>query len=183
MTLSEQTRRIVRLVWSRMLKLDDHDLDGTANGRIEVPDANAGAVTAVRLFDQTVLYGPTEVIGTARQLADADLYRDTTLLRIARQQSDRARILGTAHLLYAEAPPEVSPSADIAVSFEPAHLQQLLDANPNDDVALSGITDAEWTATLVNTVAEHEPVAAAGYQVWHHMLAHLGVLTSPRRRA
>ena len=179
MPISEQTKRIVLLVWSRMLKLDDGALDEPGR-RIEAVDNAIQAVTCVQLFGRNVLYGPDPVVAAARRINDRDL--PAALLHLAREQSDRARLLGSANLLYAEHPPVVAPSEEVAVSFAPEHLEAVAAASPPDDVETSGVRDAEWAATLVAHAESDAPVAAATWQVWHHMLAHLGVLTRPEYR-
>lgn len=214
MHLTEQTQSIIQLVWSRMLKLADDRIESApAGSRIEAGEDGAGALMLVRLFDRTVLYGPPELLARARGLPDAQLVQESTLLDVARQHDVSARSLGQAELLYGDqasytglAP--LHPEGTV-VSHESEHLDALLTHSPADDVALSGLREAEWAATLVteqhgqpgvhrgasaeaegqsgNDAAAagfwgHLPLAGAGWEVWHHMLGHIGVLTPPQHR-
>lgn len=194
MSLTEQTRQIVKLAWCRMLDLADTDLDlGDPRVRVEAVAEDAAAVTFVRLFDRTVLFGPAEVIGEARRFSDEELSRERTLLTLVRAHHTGARALGAAHLLYCEEPPQIRPRADVAVSFEPEHVTGLMAACPADDVAASGLAEAAWAAALVEDRptpgaaggaegGEDHALAAAGREVWQEMIAQIGVLTHPDRR-
>ncbi|GAA3061809.1 MULTISPECIES: GNAT family N-acetyltransferase [Actinomycetes] len=201
MSLTEQTRQIVKLAWCRMLDLEDTDLDlGDPRVRVEAVAEDAAAVTFVRLFDRTVIFGPAEVIGEARRYSDAELARERTLLSLVRAHRSGARALGAAHLLYCEEPPQIRPRADVAVSFEPEHVTRLMAASPADDVAASGLAEAGWAAALVEDRPSSAPgapghsegsagadsreqvLAAAGREVWQQMIAQLGVLTHPAHR-
>lgn len=154
MHLTEQTQSIIQLVWSRMLKLADDRIESApAGSRIEAGKDGAGALMLVRLFDRTVLYGPPELLARARGLPDAQLVQESTLLDVARQHDVSARSLGQAELLYGDqasytvlAP--LHPEGTV-VSHESEHLDALLTHSPADDVALSGLREAEWAATLV----------------------------------
>ncbi|GAA1181635.1 GNAT family N-acetyltransferase [Nesterenkonia xinjiangensis] len=191
MSLTEQTRQIVKLAWSRMLRLEDTDLDlGDPSVRVEAVEDDAAAVTFVRLFDRTVIFGPSEVVGDARRLDDDLLAQERTLLDLVRAHHGGARALGAAQLFYCEEPPQVSPPSGVAVSFEPEHVAELMAACPADDVAGSGLADAVWAATLVADraspqdpqIAEEQVLSAAGREVWQQMIAQLGVLSHPEHR-
>lgn len=189
MPLTEQTRQIVKLAWARLLHLEDLDLDsGDPAVRVEVVDDDSAAATFVRLFDRTVIFGPSEVVGDARSLPDSQLAQERCLLDLVRAHHQGARALGAAHLLYCEESPQLNPLDDVAVAFEPELISTLMAAAPADDVAVSGLADAQWAAALVMDApgAEgsraEEVVAAAGREVWQHLIAQLGLLTHPEHR-
>ncbi|GAB3191160.1 GNAT family N-acetyltransferase [Nesterenkonia suensis] len=191
MSLTEQTRQIVKLAWCRMLGLEDTALDlGDPSVRVEAVEGDAAAVTFVRIFDRAALFGPAEVVGDARGVADDALAREATLLDLVRAHHTGARALGAADLFYCEEPPQASPPAGIAVSFDTEHVTDLMAACPADDVAGSGLADAVWAAALVADrtsrqdpqIAEEQVLAAAGREVWQQMIAQLGVLSHPEHR-
>lgn len=206
MPLTDQTAQIVKLAWARMLHLGDTALDtGDPGVRVEVVDDDAAAATFVRLFDRTVIFGPSEVVGDARRIKASHLAEETTLLELVRAHHAGARALGAAHLLYCEDPPQLPSRYDVAVSFEPEHVTRLMSTCPADDVATSGLADAQWAAALVADVPDegevagpdvHVPgptgsgdddadtvLAAAGREVWEHVIAQLGLLTHPEHRS
>lgn len=125
MSLAEHTRSIIALAWSRLLGLADEELLGTGS-RHELVTADGSAVTFVRLFDHTVLSGPAEVLRHGRGLEDAELADERRLLEISRPHSQGARTLGSARLLYAEEPPALDAAQRGAVSYDPAHVGQVL---------------------------------------------------------
>lgn len=170
------------LAWSRILGLEDTALEaGTPGERMEAGHGDAGAVSLVQLFGRTVLYGPPEVLAAARRIPDEELALESRLLKVARAHYPGARILGEAHLLYCEEPPEIEGSERISVSFEAEHVRQLISLAPADDVARSGLEDAEWTAAVVRD-STGEVLAASGREVWQEVLGHIGILTHPEHR-
>lgn len=179
--LGDHTRSIVALAWSRMLGLGDEELLGGAGSRHELRTEDGSATTLLRLFDQTVLSGPAQVLREARGFDDAELADERRLLEISRRHAGGARSLGATRLLYAEEPPVLDAAQRGAVSFDPAHVRAVLAASPADDVQASGIAEAPWTAALVNEETGMV-LGAAGRELWAGMLAHLGVLTVPDQR-
>lgn len=180
--LTAHTEQIIMLAWSRILGLADNALDSTPAGeRIEAMNLEAEAVSLVQLFGRTVLYGPPEVVKSARSIPEEELALESRLLQIARTYYPGARILGEAHLLYCEEPPEIEGSDRVSVSFDSAHIRQLVSHSPADDAARAGLQDAEWTAAVVRE-STGEVLAAAGRDVWQGVLGHIGVLTHPQHR-
>lgn len=180
--LNAHTEQIIMLAWSRILGLADTGLQDAAPGtRLEAPEPDAAAVTLVQLFGRTVLYGPPEVLEAARTIPEEELALETRLLDVARSVAAGARALGEAHLLFSEEPPEIQGSDRVSVSFDAEHLRELTTRSPADDVALSGLERARWTATLVRDDTP-EAIAAAGCEVWQQVLGHIGVLTHPEYR-
>lgn len=180
--LVDHTGKIIMLAWSRILGLEDTALDGASPGeRIEAGHSDAGAVSLVQLLGRTVLYGPPEVVAAARRIPEEELALESRLLDVTRAHYRGARILGEADLLYCEQPPEIEGSDRVSVSFEADHVSQLTSRAPADDVALSGLEDAEWTAAVVRE-STGEVLAAAGREVWQGVLGHIGILTHPDHR-
>lgn len=180
--LHAHTEQIIMLAWSRMLGLSDAGLQKAApDERLESPDDDAAAVTLVELFGRTVLYGPPQVLEAARDVPAEELALESRLLEISRGVSAGARILGEAHLLFCEEPPEIVGSDQVSVSFDAAHVQQLTSLSPADDVALSGLERARWAAAVVRQETD-EVLAAAGVEIWQQVLGHVGVLTHPEHR-
>ncbi|MGO1192251.1 MAG: GNAT family N-acetyltransferase [Nesterenkonia sp.] len=180
--LETHTEQIIMLAWSRILGLDDDGLQTAEPGiRVEAPDDDAGAVTLVELFGRTVLYGPAGVLAAARDVPAEELALETTLLDICRTATPGARILGEAHLLFCEEPPQIEGSDHVSISFDAEHVRQLTTQSPADDVALSGLEQARWTAAVVREDTA-STVAAAGVEVWQQVLGHIGVLTDPQHR-
>lgn len=180
--LNAHTEQIIMLAWSRILGLEDTALDSGNDGeRIEAEHRDARTVSLVQLFGRTVLYGPPEVIAAARRVPEEELALESRLLDVTRTHHPGARILGEAHLLYCEEPPEIEGSDRVSVSFAPEHAQQLTGRAPADDAARSGLAEAEWTAAVVRE-STGEVLAAAGREVWQGVLGHIGVLTHPDHR-
>lgn len=180
--LNPHTEQIIMLAWSRILGLEDDGLQTAEPGiRVEAPDDDASAATLVQLFGRTVLLGPPQVLAAAREVPDEELSLETTLLQVCRSVSAGARALGEAHLLFCEEPPEIEGSEHVSISFDAEHVHQLTTHSPADDVALSGLEQARWTAAVVREDTA-QTVAAAGVEVWQHVLGHLGVLTDPQHR-
>lgn len=178
--LQDHTRSIIALSWSRMLGLPDEDLLGRP-ARHEITRADRSAVSFLQLFGHTVLSGPAEVLRRARDIDDAALAEERCLLDLARQHGEGARSRGASTLLYAEEPPSLGPSALGAVSYDQGHVREVLAESPADDVQVSGIAEASWSAALVSEDSG-AALGAAGREVWSGMLAQLGVLTAPSRR-
>ncbi|GAA4834324.1 hypothetical protein GCM10023354_12370 [Garicola koreensis] len=180
--LQTHTEQIIMLAWSRILGLDDDGLQTAQPGiRVDAPDDAANAVTLVQLFGRTVLFGPSEVLAAAREVPDEELALETRLLQVCRSVSAGARAVGEAHLLFCEEPPQVEGSDTVSISFNAEHVHQLTTQSPADDVARSGLEQARWTAAVVREDTA-QTVAAAGVEVWHQVLGHLGVLTDPQHR-
>lgn len=180
--LDAHTQQIIMLAWSRILGLEDTELQAAPPGeRIEAVDDVATSVQFLQLFGRTVLYGPADILAEARDIPDEELTLESRLLDTTRTHAPGARMLGESHLLYCEEPPEVEGSEHVAVSFEPDDAQRLSAVSPADDVARSGLTDTEWSATAVRE-ATGEPLAAASREVWQHVLGHLGILAHPDHR-
>lgn len=180
--LQTHTEQIIMLAWSRILGLDDDGLQTAEPGvRVEASDEDAAAVTLVELFGRTVLYGPAGVLAAARDVPAEELALETTLLDISRTVAPGARILGEAHLLFCEEPPETDGSDHVSISFEAEDVYQLAAQSPADDVALSGLEQAGWTAAVIREDTG-QVLAAAGCEVWQQVLGHLGVLTDPQHR-
>lgn len=180
--LDDHTEQIIMLAWSRILGLQDGALAAATPGeRIEAGNDDAAAVSLVQLFGRTALYGPPEVLAAARRVPDEELALESRLLGIVSEHRRGARMLGEAHLLYCEEPPEIQGSEKVSVSFEAEHIRQLSSRCPADDVALSGIQQAEWTVAVV-AEATGEVMAAAGRDTWQEVLGHIGVLTQPDHR-
>lgn len=180
--LTAHTEQIVMLAWSRILGLADTALESATPGeRIEAINPEAEAVSLVQLFGRTVLYGPPEVVKSARPIPEEELALESRLLALTRTNYPGARILGEAHLLYCEEPPEIEGSDLVSVSFDPEHVRQLEGHCPADDAARAGLQDAEWAAAVVRD-STSEVLAAAGRDVWQRVLGHIGVLTHPQHR-
>lgn len=184
MSLTEQTRQIIGFTWARMLGLDDDAFDAD-RPRLGVTDDEATAVTVVRLFGRTAVTGPEIALDALRGVGDEELVSDRRLLELMLPEHPGARALGAARLLYCEEPGEPTLQEPATVSFDPADAQGVTSRCPADDVTVSGVADAEWTATLMLDPESPEgPDAAAAScrRIWNHTLAHLGVLTRPDRR-
>lgn len=180
--LDTQTEQVILLAWSRILGLDDMALIGSSDGqRIEAENDDAAAVSLVQICGRTVLYGPGPLLEAARGIPDEELALESRLLDLARAHYPGARILGEAHLLYCEEPPQIQGSDRVSVSFDPEHVQLLTSRSPADDVARSGLEDSAWTAAVVRDDTG-EVMAAAGRNIWQEVLGHLGVLTHPDHR-
>lgn len=211
MTLTDQTRQIVGFVWARMLGIDDGTFDEQpAVAPLVVVDESSSAVRIVSLFGHTIISGPPAACDVLAAAQTAQLASDRRLLELLLPQHPGARTAGTARLLYCEEPSV--PAAlddDLPISFDPADASTLSAQCPADDVAASGVGAAEWTATMMHVPGDNDgrpgephgsdpssapsssaapgapgpvPVAAAGREIWHHALAHLGVLTRPDTR-
>lgn len=181
--LAAHTEQIILLAWSRILGLEDTALAAASpdGHRIEAENDDAAAVSLVQIFGRTVLCGPRSLLDAARGMPDEVLALESRLLQLARTQYPGARILGEAHLLYCEEPPEIQGSDKVSVSFDTEHVQRLMARSPADDVARSGLEDSAWTAAVVRDDTG-EVMSAAGRHVWQEVLGHLGVLTHPDHR-
>lgn len=178
--LQDHTRSIIALSWSRMLGLPDEDLLGRP-ARHEITRPDGSAVSFLQLFGHAVLSGPAEVLRGARGIDDAALTEERCLLDLARRHGEGARSRGASTLLYAEEPPSLGPSQLGAISYDQDHVRAVLAESPADDVQISGIATAPWSAALVSEDSG-AALGAAGREVWSGMLAQLGVLTAPSRR-
>ncbi|MDO5492675.1 MAG: GNAT family N-acetyltransferase [Nesterenkonia sp.] len=184
MTLTEQTRQIIGFTWARMLGLGDDAFDSDRE-RLGVVDDDAAAVTVVRLFGRTAVTGPESALDALRGTSDEELVSERRLLELMLPEHPGARALGASRLLYCEEPAPPTLQEPATVSFDPADVRAVTSRCPADDVAVSGVAEAEWTATLMlDPQSSDGPDAAAAScrQIWHHTLAHLGVLTRPDRR-
>lgn len=184
MRLTEQTRQIIGFTWARMLGLDDDAFDAE-HPRLGAADEETGAVTVVRLFGRTAVTGPEIALNALRTAGNEELVSARRLLELLLPEHPGARTPGTARLLYCEEPASPAVQEPATVSFDPVDVQAVTSRCPADDVAVSGVSEAEWTATLMLDPESPEgPDAAAAScrRIWHHTLAHLGVLTRPDRR-
>ena len=182
MSLEDNTRAIIALAWGRRLgladQLCDRVLDPTsASGRIDSVTEHTGGATVVSLFGQLVVRGPAWFIERSRQLSDAELINESTLIELSRDHQGRA--IGQALLSFADHPRPVSGTEPLELSAHPELSHQLELACPPDDVAEVGLSTME--EQLVAEL-DDQPVAGAGFDIWEGLLAHLGVLVAPDHR-
>ena len=180
--LETHTEQIIMLAWSRILGLDDDGLQTAQPGiRVDAPDDDANAVTLVQLFGRTVLFGPSEVLAAARDGArrGACAWRPRCCTSAACDPPVHelwVRLISCS----ARSRHKIEGSDHVSISFDAEHVRQLTTQSPADDVARSGLEQARWTAA-VGREDTASTVAAAGVEVWHQVLEHIGVLTDPLR--
>lgn len=188
MTVEHNTRAIVALAWGRRLdlgsQLADRILDpdvASAPGthpveRIESVTGFSGGVSVVSLFGQLVVRGPAWFVERSRDIADAELINESTLLELTRDHQGRA--IGQALLSFADHPRQLPGDQPLALGTDQGLAVRLESVCPPDDVAEVGLS----TMDQVLVVDGEPPSAGAGFDVWEGLLAHLGVLVAPDRR-
>jgi hypothetical protein len=173
------TEAIVRLAWSRVLRVDD-DGEGPVIGRRRYREDDAlRAVMYVRLFGESVFVGPSWACEQARRHDDDDLETIRTLLDICSGQGGRA--VGQATLAYTDGYVSIPPF-DQVVAREPDAVAALERICPPDDVSEVGLAEMAETFVLVEEDQPQVALAGAGYVEWESILGHLGVLTSLEHR-
>ncbi|WP_170111030.1 GNAT family N-acetyltransferase [Antricoccus suffuscus] len=176
--MDANTEAIVCLAWARMLGLKDDALAGATDRRVEhvVPDSDS--LSLVSLFGRSVLVGPEWALEGAEKYPDEELAAARTLMQIARDH--RPRLIGAATLAFTDTYIKDAALESAVVTDDPAAVERLEKGCPPDDVAEVGLRDL--AAKFVLLGEQDEVVAAAGYQPWQGILAHVGVLTSLSHR-
>jgi GNAT acetyltransferase len=173
------TEAIVRLAWSRVLRVDDDGEAAVIGRRVYREDDALRGVMYVRLFGSSVFVGPSWACAKARRYSDDDLETIRTLLDICSGHGGRA--VGQATLAYTDGYVPL-PSFDQVVSREPEAVAALERICPPDDVSEVGLAEMAETFVLVEEDQPRIALAGAGYVEWESILGHLGVLTTLERR-
>ncbi len=177
------TQAIVRLAWSRLLRLPDDTLDPAANPVRTVRSTSDEQAMVLRLWDTWVVIGPDWFHARTADLDPELLVEPTTLLRSC--ELHPARLVGHAVLAYTDryahpAVPGHLALTDVPVDTAPAAAATLERASPPDDVAEVGL--AELGRVFVTYDDRDQPTSGAGYDECQGLLGHLGVLTPPELR-
>jgi GNAT superfamily N-acetyltransferase len=89
-------------------------------------------------------------------------------------------VLGPASLFYPTANPFASSDdAEVEVA-DPSELEDLVRSSPAEEVGESGLAEVELPASIIRQ--DGLVVAACGWRLWPHGIAHLSVLTKPGHR-
>ncbi|WP_415855990.1 GNAT family N-acetyltransferase [Sinomonas sp. G460-2] len=169
------SRGIVRLAWARRLGLPDLAFSDDG-GRLLGCRDSAFSLTAVELFGQLALSGPTELVEAAADLADEELLAGGALLRLV---GHGAHGLSTGVLGFVDDLPVLQPDAEPEVSRGNPEAIELETLCPPDDVSSAGIERREHRFTLM---LPDGPAACAAYTVREGLIADLGVLVAPTLR-
>ena len=173
------TRSIVELAWARVLKLPDHALLSPLDTRITREDDSM--IMYVRLWQHEVLVAPVSVIEQAVDLAPDTLADGPSLLRLgAGCTSGAARLLGAATLGFSDTYVAGEELQSTPVTDDSTAVADLERECPPDDVAEVGLSGMGWSFVLLDD--DEATLAGAGFDEWEHILAHVGILTPPRRR-
>lgn len=174
-TFHSGSRGIVRLAWARRLGLPDLAFSDDGGRLLGCLDA-ASSLTAVELFGQVALSGPTELVEEAADLPDEDLLAGGALLRLA---GHGAHGLSTGVLGFVDDLPVLQPDTEPEVSRGNPEAIELETRCPPDDVSSAGIERREHRFTLM---LPDGPAACAAYSVREGLIADLGVLVAPALR-
>lgn len=167
---------IVHLAWARLLGCPDDALVPGA-GRLEIPDEDAETLTFVRVFGASALRGPRWALDAARDLADDELARHATLLRLTRGHGGHG--LGAAVLYFADDLELTQPEHEVTVSLDREDSAALEALCPPDDVNEVRLSGQEHQFVLLE---DDRPAAGAGYEERAGILAQLGTLVAPGLR-
>lgn len=179
--MDENTRSIIELAWARVLQLPDDALMAHTPGRITRPDDSV--IMFVTLWEHRVLVAPEAVLQRAAELSDEQLVDGPTLLALSRDPgtgSGAGRLLGEATLSFTDSYVTGARLESIVVTDDTAAIGDLERLCPPDDSAEVCLSQMMWKfATLDET---DQITAGAGFDEWHRILGHLGVLTPPALR-
>ena len=174
-TFHPGSRGIVRLAWARRLGLPDLSFSDDGARLLGCRDAS-GELTALELFGQLALCGPTELVEAAASVPDDELLAGGPLLRIA---GSGAHGLTAGVLGFADDLPVVQPDGEPEVSRGNPEAVELETRCPPDDVSSAGIERREHRFTLM---LPDGPAACAAYTVHEGLIADVGVLVAPALR-
>lgn len=175
--MDSNTEAIVRLAWTRRLGLAD-DAMNLPGERIYAERLDA--VSFISVWGRTVLAGPAWAHERAASMSDRELAAHAGLLALTGEHGGHG--LAAAVLAYADVDTAVRDVADDKplVSTEHADARRLEALCPPDDVNEAGLSALEHVFVLLDDDAA--PIAAAGYDEWNGIVAHLGALTAPDHR-
>ncbi|ALE07050.1 GCN5 family acetyltransferase [Arthrobacter sp. ERGS1:01] len=183
MTFEYSSAPIVRLAWERGLGLPAHTLISGDDGSRITHVTDSGALTFVRLWDQSILSGPADVVAAAEKCTDEELAEHAFMLRLTRDFGGRGG--GTHSLSYADDLPLRQPDASVTVSHGNPEAVALEALCPPDDVNDVGLARLAHKFTLMDSgESDAHPVATGAYAEYEGLLAQLGTLVAPdfRRR-
>ncbi|MGF7121041.1 GNAT family N-acetyltransferase [Rhodococcus sp. BE178] len=168
---------IIRLAWSRELGLPDRALDSPGTRHVRV-DETANRIRFVTIAGASALVGPAWATERAEEWSDDELARSGALSALAKDHAGRSG--GPTELAWA-----ADFGTDIAVeeplvSHDLAHVLELQNLCPPDDVAEAGLADKGAWFTVVDDA--HRPLSSAGYTEWQGIVADMGALTAPGAR-
>ncbi len=181
--MEANSQAIVRLAWSRLLRLPDDTLDPAANPVRTIRSDATDQAMVLRLWETWVVLGPGWLQDRTAGVDPKTLADPTRLLRAC--DGHQARLIGRAVLGYTDryTEPRVPGSLaleDVPVDDAPSAAASLERACPPDDVAEVGL--AEMSRLFVTLDDRDQPTSGAGYDEWQGLLGHLGVLTPPELR-
>lgn len=141
-------------------------------------DETANRIRFVTIAGASALVGPAWAAERAEEWSDDELARSGALSALAKDHAGRSG--GPTELAWA-----ADFGTDIAVeeplvSHDLAHVLELQNLCPPDDVAEAGLADKGAWFTVVDDA--HRPLSSAGYTEWQGIVADMGALTAPAAR-
>lgn len=176
--METNTESIIRLAWARTLGLSDDALLEPAGERLTRVDESM--IMFVSLWEHRVLIAPTWLLDISPTLTNRDLATGSSLLTLAAAHG--GRLLGEAVLSFTDAYVSHQGLDDAVVSKEADVVADLERSCPPDDVIEAGPLSI-MTEHFVTLDEQDQVVAGSGYTESQGILASLGVLTPPERRA
>ncbi len=169
--------RIIRFAWARVLGLADDALAGPSAG-VVIRESDSVAMY-VRLWDQRVLVGPSHVL----ELTPA-IEAGASDLRIAAMLVDAmpaaGRFLGQAALAFTDSYVGGLDATTCVITGDRAAVVEVEADCSSDEVVEAGLAAMHHAVVALDEA--DRPAAAAGYEEWQQIIAHLGVLTAPQLR-
>lgn len=175
--MDSNTEAIIRLAWTRRLGLPD---DALSEPGCRVHADNADTVSFITVWGRNIVAGPGWAHDRAASVPDETLRTHAGLLDLTADHGGHG--LGAAILAYADVDTAVREVADDKpfVSNDHADARRLEALCPPDDVNEAGLASLDSVFVLLDDDAA--PVAAAGFDEWNGIVAHMGALTAPNHR-
>ncbi|GAB3562788.1 GNAT family N-acetyltransferase [Spelaeicoccus albus] len=175
--MDANTEAIVRLAWTRRLGLADDAMNVPGERLYAI---STDAVSFISIWGRHVMAGPEWARQRAVSVADDELTTHAGLLALTADRGGHG--LGPAVLAYADVDTAVRDVADDKplISNDHADVRRLESLCPPDDVNEAGLSARESVFVLLDDDAA--PVAAAGFDEWNAIVAHMAVLTAPNHR-
>lgn len=175
-SLTAETLNALHTMWAGRMGVSPSTFKGEQIVVRSWPGASAAVV--VRCGAAVVVGAPQRALDLLRELPREQLLDPDSLM--ATLGDHDPQLLGPAQLAYADAQTLTLPSTSQVRSASRRDLDSVLAACPDADREESGLEEMEqwWVASDRHGA----PVAAAGYETWDGIVAHLGVLVAPSCR-
>lgn len=136
------------------------------------------AASVVRLGGTTVVGAPSAALASLRELTPQQLVEPAAL--IAALERFDPELFGAARLAFADRRTVTALTHQPAREATRADLQAVTDALTEAERDECGLLEMDRWWVLEQRA--HEPVAAAGYEIWDDRIAHIGVAVAPSHR-